>query len=97
MVALHTAFSLLSATAPQPEIVVPLSVNATVPVGVPEEVETVAVNETVLFGAVVKAGFKLDETVVEVGVVVAYVTIISHELMFIGVVSPSPFSIVNVH
>src|SRR5579863_5249369 len=77
-------------------MVVPLSVKATFPVG-PEAGVTVAVNVTLLLGDVVKAGFWLEETAVDVGVVLAYVTIISHELMLIGVVSPSPFWIVSVH
>jgi hypothetical protein len=69
-------------------MVAPLSVKATVPVG-PEAGEIDAVRVTVLLGDVVKAGFKLEETEVEVGVVVAYVTTICHELMLMGVVYPS--------
>src|SRR5580658_238951 len=79
--------------APHPEMVTPLSSNATVPVA-PEPV-TDAVRVTVL---VVKAGFRLEETVVVAGVVVPYVTVISHELMDTGVVvSPSPSCMVSVH
>jgi hypothetical protein len=92
--ALQVAWPLLSATAPQPDIVALLAVKATVPVGVPDEELTVAVKVTVFETF---DGFVLLLMVVVVEGTEAYVIVIDQLVIDIGLVMPESFCTVNVH
>jgi hypothetical protein len=94
-VAVQVAWPLpFSALPPQPEMVAPLAVNVTVPVGVPLEEDTLAVKVTVLAAF---DGFALLPMDVEVGVAAEYVIVTDQSVIDIGLVSPPPLMTVSVH